>query len=133
VPKVDHLVETGTEKIVSGHHFSHNFSQLPEGIIVIPRGYSGGKIVALPLGKRDGWVLQGRLYTAISPRATTVMMMVMYFAMSRHLKTRLRGTCDFQIAAVYPSKKKTLSITKIVKTNGIYAQASKNRHGSNYV
>jgi hypothetical protein len=43
MPKIDHLLKTGTEKIIATHHVFHYFSQVSEGIIVIPRGFSGGE------------------------------------------------------------------------------------------
>ncbi|MDR3158363.1 MAG: hypothetical protein LBU11_04990 [Zoogloeaceae bacterium] len=37
MPKINHLLKTGTEKIIGTHHFFHYFSQISEGISVIPR------------------------------------------------------------------------------------------------
>jgi hypothetical protein len=41
VPKVDHLIEPGTEKIIGRYRFFRCFSQIVKAVILIRRGFCG--------------------------------------------------------------------------------------------
>ncbi|MDR1881493.1 MAG: hypothetical protein LBR26_01775, partial [Prevotella sp.] len=49
VAQVNHLIESGSEKVVGGHRNFPRFSQFSRGIILISRGFLGGFFGENPL------------------------------------------------------------------------------------